>query len=184
MSQRIPSIDPATAQGKQGELLAAVKGAMGVVPNITRVMAQQPAVLEAYLGFSKALGGGAFDARTREAIALAVAGANACGYCASAHSAISASLKVGKEEIARRLAGHSEDARTDAIVSFARTLVGKRGLPSDADLAAARGAGLSDADVIEVVGHVALNLFTNYINHVADTDIDFPVVSVAGLKAA
>lgn len=184
MTQRIASIDPAAAEGRQGELLAAVKGAMGIVPNITRVMAQQPAVLDAYLAFSKALGTGSFDAKTREAIALTVAGANACGYCASAHSAISKSLKVDAGEIALRLRGHSDDARLDAILVLARVLVAKRGLPSDADLAVARGAGLTDADIVEVVGNVSLNLFTNYINHAADTAIDFPVVDPSEYKAA
>lgn len=173
---RIAQVEPQNATGKAAELLGAVKQGLGIVPNLTKVMANQPAVLEAYLGFSKALGGGSFDAKTREAIALAVAGANQCGYCASAHTAISGNLKIERDEIERRLSGHSADPKLDAALRFARTLVAKRGLASDGDLAAVRAAGWTDADILEIVGNVVVNLFTNYINHVADTDIDFPVV--------
>ena len=141
-------------------------------------------VLQAYLSFSEALAGGAFDGATREAIALAVARENRCDYCASAHSAIAKSLKVDGAEIDRNLAGRSVDPRLSAILAFATAVVEKRGLVTDADFAAARQAGLSDAEISEVVGNVAHNLFTNYFNHVAETEIDFPVVRTGQQDAA
>ncbi|NJM33971.1 MAG: carboxymuconolactone decarboxylase family protein [Rhodomicrobium sp.] len=181
--QRIASIEPANAQGQSKELLDAVKSKLGIVPNLTKVMANEPAVLNGYLSFSGALAGGTFDAKTREALALAVAGANSCGYCASAHSAISKNLKVPEDEITRRLTGHASDPKLDAALVFARQVVAKKGLVSDADMSAVRAAGNSDAEIVEIIGNVVLNLLTNYINHVADTAIDFPVVDAAPYRA-
>ena len=180
---RIQAIDPAQAHGRARELLDGVQKKLGITPNLMRTMANQPAVLDAYLRFGDALGQGGFDARAREAIALATAGANACDYCASAHSAISRSLKVEPAEIEARLAGRSADPKLQAALSFARAVVAKRGLVTDADLAAARQAGHGDGAIVEIVANVALNILTNYINHVARTEIDFPVVESAHLAA-
>lgn len=173
---RIPAVTDDAASPAAAELFAAIKGKVGMVPNLYRVAANQPAVLAALLGAGEALNGGHFDAKTREAIALAVAGANHCDYCASAHTAISKSLKVDQGEIDARLAGGSADPRLDAILKLAVRTVEARGFVTDADLAAARDAGLDDSDIIEVVANVVANIFTNYINHVAETEIDFPLV--------
>jgi uncharacterized peroxidase-related enzyme len=181
---RIEALDPAQTTGPARELLAAVQKKLGLTPNIVRTMAHQPAVLDAYLKFSEALGQGSFDARTREAIALTVAGANDCGYCASAHTAISRGLKVADAEISARLAGRSADPKLDAALQFTRALVAKRGEISDADLTALRLAGHDDAAILEIVANVALNILTNYVNHVARTEIDFPVVDSSAHRAA
>jgi len=175
---RINQVDPAAAEGKAEQLLAAVKQKLGAAINITRVMANQPAVLEGYLGLSGALAGGAFTAKTREAVALAVAGKTGCEYCASAHTYLAGSLKVDPAESSRNLQGQSTDARTQAILTLARAIVDTRGKVTDAQIEAARAAGLTDADIVETVGNVAVNLFTNFINNVAGTDIDFPVVKL------
>jgi uncharacterized peroxidase-related enzyme len=172
---RIAQINDATATPEAAALFAAIKGKIGMVPNLYRVAANQPAVLKALLGANEALAAGSFDARTREAIALTVAGANACDYCASAHSAISASLKVDDAAIAAHLSGRSPNPRTDAILRLASAVVETRGLVRDADLEDARAAGLTDGDIVETVGNVIANIFTNYLNHVARTEIDFPV---------
>lgn len=174
---RLTLIDDNAGNADASALLGAIKAKLGVTPNLYRVVANQPAALKALLGFGDELGKGAFDAKTREAIALTVAGANECDYCASAHSAISKSLKVDDAEIAARLHGKSADARLQSILTFSKAVVDKRGLVSDADLKAARDAGLSDSDIVETVANVVQNIFTNYINHVAQTDIDFPAVS-------
>lgn len=181
---RVQPIDPKSATGEAAELLGAVQQKLGMVPNLLRTFANQPAVLKSYLSFSEALSGGGFDAPTREAIALAVAGENGCDYCASAHTAISSSLKVDRSEIDSNLAGTSSDPRVAAILTFAKAVVAERGWVSDRDIDAARQAGLSDADIAETVGNVAFNIFTNYFNHVADTDIDFPVVRTGQRRAA
>ena len=181
---RLNLIEPANAEGKAAELLAAVKSKLGLVPNLTKVMANQPAVLDTYLAIGGALSGGAFDPKTREAIALTVAGANQCDYCASAHSAISAGMKVDQAEISKRLNGHSDDAKLNTLLKFTSTIVDKRGLVSDADLSEFKAAGYNDADVTEVIANVVANIFTNYLNHVAETPIDFPLVKTGDLKSA
>ncbi|MEO1310511.1 MAG: carboxymuconolactone decarboxylase family protein [Pseudomonadota bacterium] len=173
---RIAPVADQSASPQAAELFAAIKSKVGAVPNLYRVTANNPAVLGALLGLGEALGGGAFDPKTREAIALAVAGANDCDYCASAHTAISKGLKVDQAEIDQRLAGTSADPRLAAILKFAVAVTDKKGFATDDDLAAARDAGLSEADIIETVANVVANIFTNYLNHVAETEIDFPVV--------
>lgn len=171
---RITQVSDTDAAPEAAALFTAIKGKIGMVPNLYRVAANQPKVLAAMLGLNETLAGGVFDARTREAIALAVAGANACDYCASAHAAISAGLKVSPSTVDAHLAGQSDDPRTAAILRLATAIVATRGMLEDAELALARGAGLSEADIVETVAQVVANIFTNYLNHVAGTDIDFP----------
>ncbi|MBP2276805.1 MULTISPECIES: carboxymuconolactone decarboxylase family protein [Sphingomonas] len=166
---------PAAAQ----PLLAAVEKQLGVVPNLFRLVATSPAALEGYLGLNAALGR-TLDVKTRERIAITVAQANGCDYCLSAHSYLGLNLaKIDDAEITLNRAGHSGDAKADAAIVFARQVLAARGKVSDADIAAVRLAGFSEAQVIEIVASVALNVLTNYINNVAETDIDFPVVLTA-----
>ena len=171
---RIHQIAPESATGTAKELLEAVKGKLGLVPNMTRAMANAPAVLDGYLSLSGALGKGALSAKTREQIALAVGQANGCDYCLAAHSTIGKMVGLTADQILDSRRGTSIDSKTDAIIRLARQVVEKQGRVSDADLADARIAGLDDAAVAEIVANVALNIFTNYFNHVAETDIDFP----------
>ena len=173
---RITQLSDADASAEAAGLFSAIKSKIGMVPNLYRVMGNAPAVLAAALGFNDALGKGSFDQKTREAIALTVAGKNSCDYCASAHWAISRNLNVGEAELAARLQGKSSDPKLNAVLRFASAVVEKRGLVSDEDLAAARNAGLSEGEIVETVGVAVANILTNYINHVAETDIDFPVV--------
>ena len=182
--QRLNSIDPASAAGERKELLDAVQEKIGMTPNILRTMANSPAALRGYLGFGEALAGGKFDAAAREAIALAVAGANDCGYCASAHAALSRSLKVDGDEIDRRLGGRAADPALDAVLVFVRAIVEKRGQVTDTDIAAVRAAGHDDEAIAEIVANVAANMYTNYFNHIAATVIDFPEVNPQPRQAA
>ncbi|MCL6741446.1 carboxymuconolactone decarboxylase family protein [Sphingomonas sp. RB56-2] len=173
----IPSREDAPAESQP--LLDAVGKQLGIVPNLFRLVGNSPAALEGYLGLNGALGG-TLDAKTRERIALAIAQANGCDYCLSAHTYLGLNLaKIDDTEIALNRAGHSGDAKADAAVVFARKVLDMRGRVSDADIAEVRLAGFSEAQVIEIVASVALNVLTNYINNVAETDIDFPVVRAA-----
>ncbi|MCA8912306.1 MAG: peroxidase-related enzyme [Planctomycetes bacterium] len=174
--QRIPSVSPETAQGKQKELLDAVKKKMGGVPNLVRVFANSPSALEGYLGLSGALGGGKLDARQRERIALTVAEANSCAYCASAHTAIGKLVGLDETDIAEARHADNGNPKARTGLRFARKVLETKGRVSDADLQATRQAGYSDEEILEIVGNVVLNIYTNYINHVADTEIDFPSV--------
>jgi uncharacterized peroxidase-related enzyme len=159
-------------------LLEAVKKQLGVVPNLFRLVANSPAALQGYLDLSAALGKGALPAATRERIALAVAEINGCDYCLSAHAYIGKNLaKLDDAEITANRSGASSDPKADAAVRFAAKVARERGHVSEDDVRAVKLAGYDDAQVIEIVLHVALNTWTNYINQVAKTDIDFPVVT-------
>lgn len=157
-------------------LLEAVKKQLGIVPNLFRVVSNSPAALEGYLGLSGALGKGTLPAATRERIALAVAEINGCNYCLSAHSYLGKNFaKLDEAEILANRMGHSNDPKADAAVHFAAHVTKARGHVSDDDVRAVKLAGYDDAQVVEIVLHVALNTWTNYINEVAQTVIDFPV---------
>lgn len=175
---RIPT--PATIEAapvSAQPLLEAVKKQLGSVPNLFRLTATSPAALEGFLGLNAGLGKGTLSAPTRERIALAVGQINGCGYCLAAHTYLGKNLaKLSDAEIAANRAGHSTDAKADAAVRFAVKVTNDRGSVGEADLAAVRAAGHSDAEIVEIVAHVALNTLTNYINEVFKTDIDFPVV--------
>jgi uncharacterized peroxidase-related enzyme len=172
------TVDAAPAASRP--LLEAVKKQFGVVPNLFRLVANSPAALEGYLGMNGALGKGALPAQTRERIALAVAEINGCDYCLSAHTYLGKNLaKLDDAEIAANRAGGSTDAKADAAVRFATKVVHQRGHVGDEDVRVLKAAGYDDAQVIEIVMHVALNTWTNYINEVGKTDIDFPLVTAA-----
>lgn len=158
-------------------LLEAVKKQLGVAPNLFRLVANSPAALEGYVSLFGALGRGTLPAPTRERIALTVAEFNACDYCLSAHTYLGKHVaKLDDAEMAANRHGGSNDPKADAAVRFALKVARERGQVSDEDLRAVKLAGYDDAQVIEIVLHVALNVWTNYINKVAQTDIDFPVV--------
>jgi uncharacterized peroxidase-related enzyme len=158
--------------------LEAVKKMLGSVPNLFRMVATSPAALEGYLGMLGALSKGALPAATHERIALTVAEANGCDYCLSAHAWLGKNVaRLDDAEMAANRTGSSLDAHANAAVRFARQIMERRGHVSDADVRAVRDAGYTDAQVIEIVQHVALNTWTNYVNSVARTVIDFPVVT-------
>ena len=180
--QRIAAVNPAEATGKANRLLDGVQAKLGMTPNLMKTLAVAPAALEAYLNFGAVLGTGNLDAKFREQIALAVAQANSCEYCLSAHSAIGKMVGLKPEEIALSREAHSQDAKHEAGLQFAQALVVQRGEVSDQTLGQVKAAGYTDGDVAEIVANVAINIFTNYFNHVARTDIDFPLV-VLGVES-
>jgi len=164
--------------------LKAVEKQLGVVPNLFRVVANSPAALTGYLQLSAASAQGGVDAATRERIALAVAELNGCGYCLSAHAYLGRKFaKLDDAEIAANRNGASKDPKADAAVRFAAAVVRQRGQVSDDELQAVRRAGYSDAQVLDILLAVALNTFTNYVNEVAGTEIDFPAVEPLRLAA-
>lgn len=175
---RIEAIDPKEATGKARELLDGVKAKIGSVPNLMRTFANSPAALEGYLNFSGALGSGSLSARLREQIALAVADANNCEYCLSAHTAIGKMVGLNENELIASRRANSTDARTDAALKFAHQIVVKRGEVLDSEVQAVREAGYNDGEIVEIVANVALNIFTNYFNHIARTTVDFPKVKL------
>jgi len=172
-----PTIDAAPAESRA--LLEAVRKQLGSVPNLFRLVSNSPAALRGYLDLSAALAQGALAPATRERIALAIAQENGCSYCLSAHSYLGRKLaRLDEAEIAANRRGGSNDAAAAAAVGFALDVLRRRGRIDDAALQAARAAGYDDAQLIEIVQHVALNVWTNFINNVSQTDVDFPPVAV------
>lgn len=171
----IPSLE--SSQPASVPLLEAVNKQLGVVPNLMKLLGQSPAALEGYLSLSGALGKGSLGFKTGERIALAIAEFNRCNYCLSAHTYLATHMaKLEASEIDSNRRGLSQDTRTNAALSFALAVADSRGHVSNAQLDQVKAAGFSEAEVIEIVAQVALNTLTNYVNSVAQTDIDFPVV--------
>lgn len=172
----IPSFDQSLAASKP--LLAAVQEQLGVVPNMMKLVGHSPAALEGYLALNGALAKGKLSVQLRERIALTVAEYNGCDYCLSAHTYLATQVaKISAAEVDAARDGKSDDGRTAAALAFARLVAESRGRVADADLAALRAADFDEASVVEIVLTVALNVLTNYVNNVAQTDIDFPVVT-------
>ena len=87
---------------------------------------------------------------------------------------MAAKIGLNQVEIEDAIRASAADAKTDAILKLARSIVVQRGELSDADLGRARAGGLSDGEIVETVANVALNIFETYISHVARIPIDFP----------
>jgi uncharacterized peroxidase-related enzyme len=173
---RISPIDPQLAEGKTQELLGAVQKKMGRVPNIMRSLAASPAVLEAYLNYGGGLAGLRLSAKLREQIALHVGEINSCGYCLSAHSAVGKMQGLSSEQMTAARRGEALDPKDAAALALARSIVLERGGVRDAEMRAARAAGLDDRDIVEILGVVIQNVFTNWFVHLAGPEIDFPEV--------
>lgn len=171
---RIIALDPIAATGKTAELFTTVKSKLGVVPNLMRTLGHSPAALEAFLSFKSALGAGILPAKVREQIALTVAEINSCDYCLAAHSLVGKGAGLTNDQIAAARRAQATDQEIDALLKFATAVVESHGQVSDTALVSVREAGVSDAEIIETVAHVALNILTNYTNHVAQPVVDFP----------
>jgi uncharacterized peroxidase-related enzyme len=173
---RLKQLDPAQATGDTKMMFDGVWAKLGTVPNLFRVFGNSPAALKGYLAFSGALGAGVLGVKVREQIALAVAEINSCDYCLSAHTVLGGMAGLDPSEIACARKVHATDTHTNQILQLAQSIVNKRGDLDAEDFAAARAAGLTDAEMVETVAHVALNILTNYLNRVAGTVLDFPAV--------
>jgi uncharacterized peroxidase-related enzyme len=175
---RVTVIDPRTATGEAKQLLDAVQDALGMVPNFIRVLANSPAALGAFLGLHGIAGAGSLDPQTRERIALTVAEQNACQYCVSAHTAVGRKIGLDNQELLANRAGRSSDPKAEAALIFARALVEHTGQVSKAEFDAVRAAGHSDAEIIEIITHIAMNIFTNLLGKSTQVDIDFPRIEL------
>lgn len=175
---RLNLIDPNATTPDRKALLDEIQGAFGAIPNMFKAVAHSPAALSSMWSAFGALGKGRLGARLGEQIAVAVADRNACEYCLAAHTALGRKAGASAEEMAKAQAGHSDDPRTAAALAFALSLVEARGQVSAEELAALRAAGFEDEEIVEILAHVALNLFTNYTNVAFAMPVDFPKVQL------
>jgi uncharacterized peroxidase-related enzyme len=155
-----------------------VKAKLGMVPNLLATLARSPVALNAYLGLSGTVSAGSFSAAQQEVIALAVGQANGCHYCLSAHTMLGAKAGLSENAILDARQGCGANPLNAALATLSRQITEQRGVLADTDLDAARAAGLNDSQLLEVVAVVVLNLLTNYTNHIAATEIDFPQVAL------
>jgi uncharacterized peroxidase-related enzyme len=177
--QRLTALAPETTTGKSKELFNAIQSKLGMVPNMMRTMGNSPALLNGYLSLNAALGESSLGGKLGELIALTVANTNRCDYCNAAHSFIGEKLvHIGPEAIADAREGRSADPKIEAALVFARVLIEKKGKVSDADIDTVKNAGYGDAGVAEIIGHVGLNILTNYFNNAAQVVVDFPEVEL------
>ncbi len=175
---RIQPVHKNAADSAQQEILDSVKKKMGMVPNLISTMANSPAVANAYLGFSQQLASGLLMPRLREQIALSVGEENRCDYCLAAHTALGKGAGLSEQETCDARRAEAGNEKVQAALEFAQKIVRERGVVSDEDLQQVREAGYNDGEVAEIVANVALNIFTNYFNHVAGTEVDFPAAPV------
>ncbi len=178
MTSRVPLVSATDTPTGSRVLLDAVHGAFGATPNMFRAVANSPAALQAMWGFFGALGGGTIPAKLAEQIAVAVADRNACEYCLAAHTALGRKAGASSAEMSAAQAGESADPATAAALRFAVKLVEQRGQLVDGDIASLRAAGFDDGQIVEILAHVALNQFTNYVNVAFAVPVDFPGVTL------
>ncbi|ODT66791.1 MAG: carboxymuconolactone decarboxylase [Pelagibacterium sp. SCN 63-23] len=175
---QVPLVNPADADPRARQALEQINGAFGVVPNMFKAVSNSPAALASMWGSFAALGGGTLGARLGEDLAVAIANVNNCEYCLAAHTALGRKAGATSAEMAEAQVGRSDDPRTQAALTFAIKVVRARAAVNDADVAALRQAGFSDEEIVEIVAHVALNLFTNYVNVALGVPVDFPRVAL------
>lgn len=175
---RITTITNEIANTEQLTLLTAIQNQLGMVPNFLRVFAHSPDALKAFLGLHHIANHGALDASTRERIALALAQQNECEYCLSAHTAIGRKAGLNGAEIEANRAGNSQDAKAAVAVKFARALVEHTGEITNTELQAMHDAGFSEAEIVEVITHVGMNILTNILGKASRVDIDFPKIAL------
>ena len=176
---RVPLIDRSNTSADRKALLDEIHAAFGATPNMFRAVANSPAALKSMWGSFGALGSGTLGARLGEQIAVAVADRNACAYCLAAHTLLGQKAGASAEEMAAAQRGEASDPKTQAALRFALKMVADRAQVSSADVQALRDAGFNDEGVVEIVAHVALNLFTNYVNVALAVPVDFPAVKLS-----
>ncbi len=170
--QRLPSVNPELAQGRTKELFDAVQQAFGVIPNTAKVMANSPAVLDSFLAFSTAMSDARIGAKLHNQVKLNTSETNSCDYCTSILSAVAPTAGLSADDILAGRTGDSEDRRIKAALAFANDVLENRGKVSDEQIAAVRAAGFGDDEIVEIVTSVVLGCFTNFLNNVADTELD------------
>jgi AhpD family alkylhydroperoxidase len=171
-------VDPASTTGTVREIFDGPLKGMHL--NIFKGLGNSPSGLKAYLGLSEAQGAGSLDKREQEAVALAIGELNSCEYCLGAHTKLGTKAGLTEDQaLSIRKGGATGDGRLDAIVSFARSINEHKGFVPSEDLEAFRAAGLDDGAVIDVLVAVTQNYFTNFFNHINDTELDVPAAPAA-----
>lgn len=172
------NIDTTTATPASQEILKQIHGAFGATPNMFKAVSNSPAALKSMWASFGALGAGTLGAKLGEQIAVAVANRNRCEYCLAAHTVLGQSAGVSAQNMSAAQIGQSADPKTQAALTFALKIVEQRAAIAQADVESVRAAGFNDGEIVEIMAHVALNLFTNYVNVAFNVPVDFPKVAL------
>ncbi len=172
--QRLNTVNPEFAEGRTKQLFAAVEQSLGVIPNTAKVMANSPSVLDSFLGFNAAMGEAKIGTKLHNLVKLTTSETNSCDYCTSILTAVAPSVGLSTDEILAGRIGYSLDGRSKAALAFANDVLESQGKVNDLQLAAVRDAGFDDGEIVEIVASVVLGCFTNFLNNVADTELDIP----------
>lgn len=171
---RLKVVEKEQADDAVQEIYGDLEAKMGKVINIFKGMGNSAAALNAYLSMSGALKQGHLLPDDREVIYLAVSEMNGCHYCVSAHTMISQKSGMSDQQILAARRWEAEDSRHQALLTFVRQVIDKKGLVSDEELEAVRDAGFSDGQIAETIAFIGLATYSNLFNHVFDTPLDFP----------
>ncbi|MCP5471770.1 MAG: peroxidase-related enzyme [Steroidobacteraceae bacterium] len=172
------NIQPQSTPAASQPILAQIQQAFGTTPNMFKAVANSPAALQSMWAAFGALGQGTLGAKLGEQIAVAIANRNRCEYCLAAHTVLGQNAGASAAEMGAAQVGQSNDSKTAAALAFALKVVEQRAQVTEADVARLRESGLRDEQIVEIIAHVALNLFTNYINVALDIPVDFPKVAL------
>ncbi len=175
---RINLVNPVSAPSAVRNNLDQIKAAFGVVPNMFKVVANSPSALASMWGAFGALGGGTLGAKLGEQIAVAIADRNECNYCLAAHTVLGQKAGASAAEMSSAQLGQSSDPKTTAALSFALKVVENRAKVTAEDVQELRNSGFDDGAIMEIMAHVALNIFTNYVNVAFEVPVDFPAVKL------
>ena len=184
MSTRIKTLNPETTTGKAKELFNAVQKKLGFIPNLIKVFGNSPATLQTYLSLGELTASGEFTNKYREQLALAIAETNSCNYCLSAHTAIGKMNGLTEEQTEQSRQGFANDDKAQAGLQFAQAVTLNRGQVSTEAISEVKAAGFNDGEILEIVLNVVSNTLTNYVNHIAETEVDFPSVEAGKFTVA
>jgi len=171
-------VDVDTNNRDAKKLFDAVQANSGRVTNMMRAMANSPIVLETYLSVNSILTRGLLSPELRELLAVTVAQGNQCQYCLSAHTTKGKKLGLDSQTIESAQLSSADDPKIEAALKFARQLIEKRGSLRNEELIRLRSVGYTDGEIAEIILVTTFNVFPNYFNKVADTDLDFDKVEL------
>lgn len=172
------NLDTSRVPADSQELLSQIHQAFGATPNMFKAVANSPAALKSMWGSFGALGAGTLGAKLGEQIAVAIANRNGCEYCLAAHTVLGKGAGASDADLAQAQVGKSTDPKVAAALAFALKVVSDRAQVGAADIDTLRVVGFTDEHIVEIMAHIALNLFTNYINVALNVPVDFPKVAL------
>jgi uncharacterized peroxidase-related enzyme len=169
-------VDPKTASPDAKSALDLVQNAFGGIPNLMKMLAIAPNILRGIMAFNQEVIDGELEASLVEQVALLASGINQCEYCVAVHVHVGQQAGLSRDELIYNLQGEASDSKSQAVLNFTKAVVTNRGKVDEATVKALRDHGLSDKAIVEILGVIGLYTFLNYVKHLTQPELDFPVV--------